>query len=267
MNERSIKTVDGFTLSVVSSETESTDVVVWLHGITESRDEYLGFFKDGAEWLARSGIASLRFDFRGHGKSSGSSLDFSVVGQNYDVRAVIEAAQVWYGPDIRIHLVGASFGAPPAIFGAIRFRFSVCSLFLIAPVLSYRRTFVEPETEWAAELFSKKRLADLDRTGQLFMNDTFCIGHQLIGEMEVIRPDRELEYVNQPVTIVHGDRDSMVPYKVTAEVCRQMRNVEFVTLSGADHGYMQYGDEEGQRQESVANKHQIFELLRKQIGQ
>ena len=267
MNERTIKTVDEFTLSVALSQAEATDVVVWLHGITVDKDEYLNFFKDGAEWLARSGIASLRFDFRGHGKSSGSSLDFSVVGQNYDVRAAIEAVHKWYGSGVRIHLVGASFGAPPAIFAALKFRSCVNSIFLMSPVLSYQRTFIEPQTEWAAELFSAKQMADLDRTGQLFMNERFCIGHQLVGEMEVIQPDREIERICQPLTIVHGDRDSMVPYDVSAEVCRRMKNIQFETLSGADHGYMKYGDDEGLLEESATNKRNVFELLLNQVIQ
>ena len=67
MEEESIRTVDGFTLSAISHRVASDNVVVWLHGITVDKDEYLGFFRDGADWLAKHGIASLRFDFRGHG--------------------------------------------------------------------------------------------------------------------------------------------------------------------------------------------------------
>lgn len=265
MEEKSIRTVDGFTLSAISHRVTSDDVVVWLHGITVDKDEYLSFFRDGADWLAKHRIASLRFDFRGHGKSSGSSLDFSVVGQNYDVRAAIEAVRNWYGSDVRIHLVGASFGAPPAIFAALRFASNVQSVFLIAPVLSYRWTFIEPSTEWAAELFSKDKRTELDRTGKLYMNPEFCIGHRLLGEMEVIQPDQALGALTQQVTVVHGDKDPMVPYRVSAAVCSSLRNVQFVTLAGADHGYMKAGDDEGRLEESAANKQRVFNLIRDQI--
>ena len=84
-----IKTIDGFSIAAVHTLSEEKAVVLWLHGITESMDEYLGFFKDGAKYLSDQGIDSLRIDFRGHGKSSGTSLDFSIVGQMLDVESAI----------------------------------------------------------------------------------------------------------------------------------------------------------------------------------
>lgn len=267
MKTESIHTVDGFTLSAVSHRATASDVVVWLHGITVDKDEYLDFFRDGATWLQEEGISSLRFDFRGHGSSSGSSMDFSIVGQNYDVRAAIEAVQQWSQSPIRMHLVGASFGAPPALFGALKFASSVASVFLISPVLSYEKTFFEPSTEWAAEVFSREKRNELDRTGKLYMDPEFCIGHRLLGEMEVIQPDRVLELVRQPVTVVHGDKDSMVPYHVSQQICTAIPNIRFLTLPGADHGYMKAGDDEGHLDESIANRQKVFQLIKEQVRQ
>ncbi len=122
-------------------------------------------------------------------------MDFSIVGQNYDVRAAIETVQTWRRSPARIHLVGASFGAPPAIFGALKFTSSVASVFLISPILSYQKTFIEPRTEWATELFSREKRNQLDRTGKLYMDSAFCIGHRLFGEIEVIQPDRAPEFL------------------------------------------------------------------------
>ena len=156
-------------------------------------------------------------------------------------------------PDVRIHLVGASFGAPPAIFGALKLH-RMYSPFSDLPGPVHWQTFIEPSTEWAAELFSKEKRTELDRTGTLYMDSEFCIGHRLLGEMEVIQPDQALEAVTQQVTVVHGDKDSMVPYRVSVAVCSFLRNVHFVTLVGADHGYMKAGDDEGRLEESVANQ-------------
>ena len=93
MQTARLRTVDGYEIDAVVTHAESSDVVVWMHGISVNKDEYLGFFLDGAQWLVTRGITSIRFDFRGHGKSSGSSLEFSIVAQNLDVRAVLEFAQ------------------------------------------------------------------------------------------------------------------------------------------------------------------------------
>jgi len=260
-----VRTVDGFDLCAVINRGRTDDLIIWMHGISVDKDEYLGFFRDGALLFADRGVSSIRFDFRGHGESSGTSLDFSVVSQNLDVRAIMDLAQKQFGMAARIHLLGASFGAPPAIFGSTRHRSAVHSVSLVAPVLSYARTFLQPETEWARELFSADRLEQLDATGRLYLNESFCIGHRLVEEMRLINPAKVLAEVEQRVLIVHGDRDSMVPYDATLQACRGLRHVNLITLGGADHGFTHEDDEEGISLASLANKERIYQLVAEQL--
>lgn len=265
MESLRVRTIDGYDISTVLSRRDPREVAVWMHGISVDKDEYLGFFRDGAQWFADKGISSVRFDFRGHGESSGSSLDFSVVAQNLDVRAVMDLAQRQFGSGARIHVVGASFGAPPAVFAAARYPEAVHSVSLIAPVLSYHRTFLEPETDWAKELFSPEKLRQLDDTGRLYFDSDFCIGHRLIEEMRIVRPATALADLQQRVLVVHGDRDSVVPYDATAEACRGLQHVKLVTLNGADHGFMQEGDEEGVSPQSIGNKESIYRMIEEHL--
>lgn len=261
-----VRTVDGFNLAAVLSRTDGADVVIWLHGISVDKDEYLGFFRDGAMRLEGNGISSIRFDFRGHGDSGGSSLDFSVIAQNLDVQAIMRLAEREFGLRVRIHFIAASFGAPPAVFTAARYGTRVHSVSLIAPVLSYERTFLAPETEWARELFSVEKLQQLDHTGRLYFDGEFCIGPRLVEEMRLLSPSAALAGIPQPVLVIHGDRDSMVPYDATVQACGDLKHVRLVTLNGADHGFMQEGDEEGVSPESVANKEKIYRLIEEQLG-
>src|ERR1700739_137044 len=95
--ECTFKTADGFSIAAIHSVTRGAKyVVLWLHGITGDKDEYLGLFKDGADYLADKGLDSLRIDFRGHGKSSGNSLDFSVAGQMLDIKAALNYLENYY---------------------------------------------------------------------------------------------------------------------------------------------------------------------------
>ena len=261
-----VPTVDGYDLAAVLSRGSGADVAIWLHGISVDKDEYLGFFRDGAKRLQSKGISSIRFDFRGHGDSGGNSLDFSVITQNLDVQAIMRLAEREFGLRARIHLVAASFGAPPAVFAAARYRSRVHTVSLIAPVLSYRRTFLEPETEWTGELFSEEKLQQLEHTGRLYFDPEFCIGPGLVEEMRLLSPTATLASLPQPVLVVHGDRDSMVPYDATVQACAGLEHVRLVTLNGADHGFMQEGDEEGVSPESVANKDKVYGLIEEHIG-
>lgn len=261
-----VRTVDGFQLSLVTTEASSRDIVIWMHGISVNKDEYLGFFREGALYLAHSGIASIRFDFRGHGESSGNSLDFSIVGQNLDVNAVIDYTyKKFANTKARLHLVGASFGAPPAIFAGVRYPDAIKSITLISPVLSYKRTFLEPETEWAAEIFSESQFQNLDKQGKLLFDREFWIHRRLVEEMRIVRPDVDLSELKQPVLVFHGDQDSMVSYDITAQICRGISNLRLVTMPGIDHGFMLGGDEEGLSPGSIENKLAIYRQIASHI--
>jgi len=262
MKSLRLRTVDGFEIAVVTHGRADQDVAVWMHGITVDKDEYLGLYLDGAEFLEERGIASVRFDFRGHGDSSGTPGDFTVVGQNLDLRAVLDyVATKFGGPNVRIHLIRSSFGAPPAIFAAYRYQAQIASLCLIAPVLSYQRTFIHPETEWAQEIFSIKNLKGLDKKGRICFDKTFCVGHQLVEEMHIIDPSTALSQVRQRTLIFHGDKDSMVPYAATRQACRGLRHVHFVTLKNTDHGYTVVGDDDGDAPATLRNKASIFRSI------
>jgi len=103
------RTLDGEKLAgILSIPKNPHGFVLMMHGITESKDEYLGFYSKMAKSLHDNGVASLRFDFRGHGESTGSSLDISVIGDVLDIKASIaQVRKYWKRP---ISLVATSFG-------------------------------------------------------------------------------------------------------------------------------------------------------------
>ncbi len=257
-----LHTADDFEISTVVTHGTGGDIVIWMHGISVDKDEHLGFFRDGANAVARQGVTSIRFDFRGLGESSGNSLDFSIVGQNMDVESVIKFARELSGAShLRLHVVGASFGAAPAVFAAARHPDVIQTVCLISPVLSYRRTFLRPETPWAKELFGSEQMQALETSGRLRLDEGFCIQRRLVEEMRIVRPDVALGELRQPTLVFHGNRDSMVPYEATVEACSGLRHVTLVTMDGIDHGYMVEGDDEGTAPESLANKKEIYRQL------
>lgn len=259
-NSLEINTCDGFHISAVNTIANKKKVVLWLHGITVDKNEYLDFFKDGAKYLASKGIDSLRIDFRGHGQSSGTPKDFSIIGQIIDAKAAIKYIKSSYGDDIEIYILGCSFGAPPAIYTAIDHP-DIKKIILISPVLSYRRTFIKPETEWAQELFNNETILKLQETDELYLDDNFRISLRIFEEMKVITPEKDIALCNQKILLIHGVSDSMVPYIVSKEAAQLAKNIQLVSIDGMDHGFMDELDEEGTGEKSLNNKIHIYQLI------
>ncbi|MGD1084990.1 MAG: alpha/beta fold hydrolase [Verrucomicrobiota bacterium] len=263
--ECTFKTIDRFTIAATHTISKGKGVVLWLHGITVNRDEYKGFFKDGAEFLADGGVDSLRIDFRGHGNSSGSSLDFCVTGQMLDVDAAFKYLSWHYKERRKLVIVGCSFGAPPTLFAAEQNPDVVDGVVLIAPVLSYKRTFLQPETEWAKSLFNQRTLSRLERTNKLFINPTFAISSRLIEEMKIIKPEKALHDLNKKMVLIHGDADSMVPFQVSEDAAKADLRVQLIRFAQMEHGFMNVEDEEGMDARSLENKLRIYKIIQDQF--
>lgn len=85
--------------------------VLMLHGFGSSRDEVGSMYAREAEALAKEGIASLRIDFRGFGKSDGDTGATTIDGQLADakVAAAFLAKQDGIDPK-RLGVLGFSLG-------------------------------------------------------------------------------------------------------------------------------------------------------------
>ena len=112
-----IPSTDGVQLSAVLNGDLATahTVILFAHGWTGSKDEAYGYFKRLAENLAPQGIASLRFDARGHGETElPASMPFTVAGYCADI-AACHAWLAAQAPTLPIILFGLSLGGLVAV--------------------------------------------------------------------------------------------------------------------------------------------------------
>ncbi|HSS65214.1 MAG TPA: alpha/beta hydrolase [Gammaproteobacteria bacterium] len=176
------------------------------------------------------GRAFLRFDYQGHGESSGSFTDGSIGLWSEDARSLIE--HVTRGPLV---LVGSSMGAWIMLIVALELKHRVAALMGIAAAPDFSEDLILPA-------LTPEQRESLDRTGLLRLPSRYSDEPQLITRLFVeegrrhllLRSDIALEC---PVRLVHGLEDPEVPWNTSLRLARALRSrdVELTLIKGGDH--------------------------------
>lgn len=240
INRQNIKinTKDNFELDVVFNEVENSEkAVIFAHGMTVDKDDE-GIFVRAEPKLNELGLTTVRFDFRGHGKSSGSSIkDFTISGELLDLDTIVNYLKnkgyKWIG------LAGASFGGGISALYAGENPNSISKLLLANPVLNYRKCFLEPTTPWTKEHF-KDVFKRIDKEGSVKIGSRqFAVGRKLFEEMKNYFPCKLLQKYQKPLLIVHGDKDTKVACQDVVDCFEKLSspNKKLKILKGSEHGF------------------------------
>lgn len=205
-------------------------MVVLCHGFGGSKEGPL--FELIADSLQAHGIASLRFDFNGHGASEGEFVDMTVPNEIEDAMKVIE-----YVRDLRyvskVALVGHSQGGVVASMTAGKLEpGDIAAVALMAPAAVLRDDAIRGSTMGAnynpldppefVELWGGKRL------GRNYIKTAFSL------------PIYETAANYQgPALIVHGTGDRVVPYTYGERYKSVWPNARVEILDAQDHGFGQ----------------------------
>lgn len=237
------RSFDGLALrgTLVQPDAGSRAVVVLVHGGGVTRDEG-GFFTRIAEGLAGVGIASLRFDLRGHGESEGRQEELTLASILNDIDAALRHATEETGAE-QTHLLAASFAGGITAYFAVQHPERVRSLVLVNPLLNYKKRFVDDKPYWHDGRINEEAGRELAEQGFLFHNPNFKLSRPLLNEVFYLRPDEAIGELAVPTLFIHGTRDTFIPVESTrAAVQRIKGEVELLEIDGAQHGIAVFDD-------------------------
>lgn len=204
--------------------------VVFLGGFRSDKEGTKAL--DLEDWARSQGRAFLRFDYSGHGASSGDFLDGSIGDWAEDARAIVEA--LTRGPQI---LVGSSMGGWIALLLARAMPRRVAGLVTVAAAPDFTE-----DGYWAR--FDAAERATLETEGQIalpseYSDEPYIITKRLIEEGRsqlVLRTPLRLPF---PVRFLQGTADTAVSTETAIRLLNHVQgpDIRLTLVKGADHRF------------------------------
>lgn len=158
-------TLDGGISAILNMPAHSDPVpaVLMLHGFGSSKDEVGGMYARQARALADKGIASLRIDFPGFGKSQGDTGATTIDQQLETAKAALDALRKTEGVDpTRTGVLGFSLGGGVATLLASNMPREVRSLVTWSSVGDFQQDFLNSLGQKAFDRAKEDGIVGLD---------------------------------------------------------------------------------------------------------
>ena len=181
-------------------------------------------------WCRQQGLAFVRFDYHGHGASSGRFEDGTIGRWSEDAIAVLD--QLTQGPQI---LIGSSMGAWMMLLTALARPQRIAGLIGIAAAPDFTEDLL-----WQG--LDKSKQSRLLIEGMILLpsdyNETpYPITLELIEEARQHLLLRETLPLSCPVRLLHGMNDSDVPWETSIRLAQQLNSddVQVTLVKDGDH--------------------------------
>ena len=220
-------------LSAVIQKPELADggkcpLVMILHGFTANKNEKL--LKTFADALEAEGIASIRFDFNGHGESEGSFVNMTVLNEIEDARHVYEYVRdLRYVSDVSIsgHSQG---GVVSSMLAGELGQDSFKSVVLFAAAAVLRDDAIRGNVMGTAY-----DAGNPPESVKIF--GRFDLGRGYMVSAQTLPIYETAEKFTGPVCLIHGTADRIVPYTYSERYHKNYADSELHLIDGADHGF------------------------------
>ncbi|WP_026315899.1 alpha/beta hydrolase [Actinokineospora enzanensis] len=243
-----VRTLDGLHLAATLVTPDRSVVrlggsLVMVHGGGVTRDEG-GFFTRLAAGVAQAGIASLRFDLRGHGESEGRQEDLTLAAILNDIRVALADMRERTG-EVQAGLLGTSFAGGICGYYAAERPEELHRLVLLNPQFDYKRRTIDSRDYWTDDYLDESVAARLADTGYIDFKPGLRHGRAILNEVFWLRPHEAVGRVQTPTLLVHGTEDTLVDIATTRAAAARLQVAHrLVEIEGAQHGFAVHDDPE-----------------------
>lgn len=181
-------------------------------------------------YCAATGRAFVRFDYRGHGQSSGKFTDGTISAWHDDVLAIID--RLTEGPQI---LIGSSMGGWLMLLAALARPNRIHALIGLAPAPDFTE-----ELMWQSmDAGMQQRLMQEGRIEEpsAYSDQPYVITRDLIEDGRRHLLLSHPIHIDRPVRLLHGQKDDDVPFNVSLRLADRLmtRDVVVSLIKDGDH--------------------------------
>lgn len=201
-------------------------LVMIMHGFTGNKNETL--LTTLADKLEANGIASIRFDFNGHGQSEGRFQDMTVLNEIEDAKHVYDYVSKLQSVT-SVSMAGHSQGGVVTSMTAGELGTSkVKSIALLAPAAVLREDAIRGNL-----LSTQYDAQNVPETIEIF--NGLKVGRNYVKTAQTLPIYETASQYQGPASMIHGLADPIAPYTYSQRYYRIYFNSELHLIPGADH--------------------------------
>ncbi|WP_297951025.1 alpha/beta fold hydrolase [uncultured Lactobacillus sp.] len=223
---------DGLTLVGDREEPfgEIYDMAILMHGFTANRNT--GLLREIADKLRDENVASVRFDFNGHGESDGKFEDMTVVNEIADANAILNYVRT--DPHVRnIFLVGHSQGGVVASMLAGLYPDVIKKVVLLAPAAQLKDDALKGNTQGAT--YDPNHIPPVvPLVGKKL---GMKLGGFYLRTAQVLPIYEVAQRFTGPASVIYGTNDEVVDPKYAKKYHEVYENSELHAIENADHSF------------------------------
>ena len=204
-------------------------LVIICHGFTANKEHLL--LTNLSDELEARGIASIRFDFNGHGKSDGDFQDMTVLNEIEDAKKVYDYASK-LSLVTSISIAGHSQGGVVAsmVAGELGAK-KIKAVVLMAPAAVLRDDSIR------GNLFGTK-YDSLNPPEYVEIFGGHKVGRNYILTAQTLPIYETAEKFTGPALMIHGTGDVIVPYTYSLSYKKNYKNSKVELLDGVNHSFV-----------------------------